>query len=271
MSDVVLVVLNRPEQAPFLLDAAAELRQLAGGGRVQVLPLQAPSPLLATADSGLMDEALQIIITEGKDRRQALRGVYDQWVARGTIDGVQSHWIDAAGPCVTDVEQHGRRADYIVIGRPCPDDDASDRQGFRAALFRTERPLLVVPPGGSGGFGRRIAVLWRDDGRAIKALLPAIRLFGHAERIDLLAGVRPKSPEPKLPPALAEHGIKAELHVLEIGSGAFARTLLDRATKLGADLLVMGAYAHNPLKDLILGGVTRDILAWAELPVLMRH
>jgi nucleotide-binding universal stress UspA family protein len=36
------------------------------------------------------------------------------------------------------------------------------------------------------------------------------------------------------------------------------------------DLLVMGAFVH-PVRNLILGGVTRHVLAHAAIPVLMRH
>jgi nucleotide-binding universal stress UspA family protein len=36
-------------------------------------------------------------------------------------------------------------------------------------------------------------------------------------------------------------------------------------------MLVMGAYAHSPLREALFGGVTSHMLAHAELPVLMRH
>jgi nucleotide-binding universal stress UspA family protein len=51
----------------------------------------------------------------------------------------------------------------------------------------------------------------------------------------------------------------------------FGKTLLDTAHRLSVDLLVMGAYAHSPLRELILGGVTNYMLAHADVPVLMRH
>jgi len=70
---------------------------------------------------------------------------------------------------------------------------------------------------------------------------------------------------------LLEHGIAAQLHVLRIGAEPFGETLLQAAHRLGADLLVMGAYAHSPLRELILGGVTRYMLEHADLPVFMRH
>ena len=46
--------------------------------------------------------------------------------------------------------------------------------------------------------------------------------------------------------------IPAQMHVLPIGDGAFGQALLDKAHALGADLLVMGAYHHSPLREMIL-------------------
>ena len=47
--------------------------------------------------------------------------------------------------------------------------------------------------------------------------------------------------------------------------------LLSRASDLGADLLVMGAYGHSRVRELLLGGVTRTVLNSMTLPVLMSH
>jgi len=70
---------------------------------------------------------------------------------------------------------------------------------------------------------------------------------------------------------LVEHGLAATLHVLAIGGVPFGEMLLDRARELGADLLIMGAYTHSPLREKLLGGTTRSVLAHADLPVLLRH
>ena len=120
-------------------------------------------------------------------------------------------------------------------------------------------------------FGRRVAIAWRDDGRAAKAVLPAMRCLARAERVFLLAGVREGRPRPAVPDVLVEHGVEAEAHVLRAGPGVFGQALLDKAHELGADMLVMGAYAHSPLRELVFGGVTRFMLGHADLPVLMRH
>jgi len=120
-------------------------------------------------------------------------------------------------------------------------------------------------------FGRRIAIAWRDEKQALRALLPALRWLASAEQVHVLVGVRDITHAIEVPRVLAEHGLIASLHVLAIHPGPFGQTLLDTAHRLGADLLVMGAYAHSPLRELILGGVTRHMLAHADLPVLMRH
>ena len=47
--------------------------------------------------------------------------------------------------------------------------------------------------------------------------------------------------------------------------------LLAEAEEVGSDLVVMGAYSQGRLRELLMGGVTRHVLAHAEVPVLMAH
>jgi nucleotide-binding universal stress UspA family protein len=47
--------------------------------------------------------------------------------------------------------------------------------------------------------------------------------------------------------------------------------LLSYAADVGTDLLVVGGYVHSRLRELVLGGVTRDLLRHMTLPVLMSH
>ncbi len=169
------------------------------------------------------------------------------------------------------VEERGRRADFIVIEQPSRHDYATSWHALRAALFATDRPILVVPRHCAAEFGRRVAIAWRDDERATKAVLSALRCLADCEQVFVLAGARAGAATPRLPPILAEHGIAAELHVLTIGGGPFGAALLRKAHELGADLLVMGAYQHTPLREFLLGGVTRYVLNHADLPVLLRH
>ena len=236
MAEVILVVSGDPGRREDLLAAARCLAALNGDDRVRMLALAPPA---------------------------------------AAVD-VPGEVLAAGADVAAEVETRGSRADFIVVAQPGPADDRATRAAFEAALFRTERPVLmlppdVLPPGAAGAFGRRVAIAWRDDAQAIKALVPALRLLAGAEQIHLLAGVRPGTPAPAIPPVLVEHGLAATLHVLAIGGVPFGEMLLDRARELGADLLIMGAYTHSPLREKLLGGTTRSVLAHADLPVLLRH
>ncbi len=52
---------------------------------------------------------------------------------------------------------------------------------------------------------------------------------------------------------------------------AVSDIVLTQVAALGADLLVMGAYGHSRLREMILGGVTREILRKMSVPILMAH
>jgi nucleotide-binding universal stress UspA family protein len=161
-------------------------------------------------------------------------------------------------------------ADFLVIGQSRHRQYGTSWQAIHAALFDTDRPVLLVPASARDGFGRRVALAWRDDSRTTRAVLAAMRCFTQLEALFVLAGQK-TGQTPRVPDILVEHSIAAELHILPVGPDLFGETLLDAVHSCGADMLVMGAFVHNPMRRLILGGVTRYMLAHADLPVLMRH
>lgn len=273
MADVILVVLSTPERIGALLDAAASLARLLGHASITALAVEAPLDFRPLSAEPLFPEAAHTLAAADHDpnRVPTLKAVFDDRVTGTQASGVASRWHEAVGDEAVIVEEKGRRADFIVAARPDPKDDRGTRHAFHAALLATERPVLVVPPVPASPSGRRVAIAWRDDRRAVKALVPSLRFLAQAEAVLVLAGARAGKPRPELPTALVEHGVNATLQVLPIGDGPFGQVLLNAAHDFDADLLIMGAYAHSPLREMILGGVTRYMLKHADLPVLMRH
>jgi hypothetical protein len=220
----------------------------------------------------LIAEAAHVAELHQQDRERAvsLEAAFDTWAPTARQAGIAVQWHRVTHAATNVIEQMGRRADFIVIARPAADDDPHTRRGFQAALLRSERPVLVVSSGQAEVFGSKIAIAWRDDGRAIKAVIPTLRFLSNAAQIHILQGMRNREDNPPVPAIFQDHAIDARMHALPI-EGVFGQALLDKAHALGADMLVMGAYAHNPLREMIFGGVTRYMLAHADLPVLMRH
>jgi nucleotide-binding universal stress UspA family protein len=273
MAEVILVLLHRPETAAGMLDGAECLTDLLGGARITALAIREPVHLSPLAAGSVTYEADLLLAAKAgeQERIAALQQAFERWVAgRPAADGT-ARWVAAEGNAATIIEARGSRADIVLVARPQEEDGAAMRHAVRAALFATERPVLLLPPGPPARFGRHVAIAWKDDQRMLKALLPALRLLGRAERIEVLIGVRQGAAPALMPLVLREHDIRADLTVLPIGSGSFGEALLAKVHQLGADMLVMGAYAHSAVREAILGGVTRYMLSRADLPVLMRH
>jgi nucleotide-binding universal stress UspA family protein len=273
MSNVILVVVDHPDLASALLAAAGRLAELAGPARINVLAIRVPPIETVMPTEEILSENAELRIrAEEQKRVDSLKSLFDAWAGAVQSPTVSPCWHDVEGRANVIAGEWGRRSDMIVVSRTRPQSPQIERQTIQAAVFDTDRPVLVVPPDlPSAAFGKRVAIAWRDDPRTLKAVLVALRCLGGAEHIAVLAGIRDGAPPAQLPKVLEEHGMHADLHVLPIGPGPFGQALLDKVDAVGADLLVMGAYAHSPLQEFVLGGVTRYMLTHAGLPVLMRH
>jgi nucleotide-binding universal stress UspA family protein len=78
-------------------------------------------------------------------------------------------------------------------------------------------------------------------------------------------------PDPDIGADLARHGAKVTVSSqpsagLDVGS-----LILSRAADMAADLIVMGAYGHSRIRELILGGATRKLFKSMTVPTLMSH
>ncbi|HTH98901.1 MAG TPA: universal stress protein [Stellaceae bacterium] len=271
MSNVVLALLTRTETAPAILAGAECLATMLADARIEVMIVRiAPlSIIMPTEEILTADRELQIRARE-TDRAAALHAIFDQW-ARGYTGGDAPRWIDEEGTLETFLESRGRRADYIVVGRPDTHPGHADHSALHAALFDTDRPVLIMPPQSRADFGRIVAIAWREDKFTLRAVLAALRCIDKAEQVHVLMGRKDGAPAPRIPEALTEHRIAVTPHELPIGKEKFGAQLLAQAHELKADLLVMGAFTHGTWHSLLFGGVTKHILAHTDLPVLMRH
>jgi nucleotide-binding universal stress UspA family protein len=269
---IVLAMLDHPAAANGLLAAAGCLADLSGGGHINVLVARVPpaSTILASEEVLTRDKEAQLRAREDA-RVASLKTIFDAWKATAKRPEGSVKWLDLEAVARGLITEWGKRADFIVLEQPGRHEYGTTWQALPAAVFETDRPVLLVPPGLTTSFGQSVAIAWRDDPHATRAVLSALRCATRAASVHLLAGVRPRSPKPRVPEILAEHGVEAGLRIIAIGGEPFGSALLAQAHALGADMLVMGAFAHGQLRELILGGVTRYMIAHADLPVLMRH
>jgi nucleotide-binding universal stress UspA family protein len=275
MPQSILVLLRHPENAESLLNAAARLADIMEFARINALAIEETIELTPGAATTLAGRFEEVVAVKEAERRRILdlKDIFTEWATR-VANHADTFWFEAEGNTGALVARWGQRADIIVAARPTP-NDRIDRETLRIALLGTDRPVLMVPPPTvhslNATFGRRVAIAWRDERHALRAVLAALPWLQCTDEVHVLIGLRDPKQAVDVPTVLVEHGILVSLHALAIHPGSFGQRLLDTAHHLGADLLVMGAYAHQPLREIIFGGATRHILTHAELPVLMRH
>lgn len=268
MGGVVLAVLDRAESVGAVFSGAAHLLSLRGGGTVQALAVRTPPVAGLMAPDQALTHAEEARLRAAEEAwASAVRAAAGSWLSRLDKKAVALRLIESEGDIAHFVAEHGRRSDATVVSGSAR-EPGKGRDALHAALFDTSRPVLLVPPQSKAGFGRVVAVAWKDDVRAPKAVLAAMPILAQAEAVHVL---RARVSEAKVPAILEEHGIMAQAHAVPGHDGPVGAQLLKLAHELGADLLVMGAYAHGEWREALLGGVTRYMLGHADLPLLMRH
>jgi nucleotide-binding universal stress UspA family protein len=149
---------------------------------------------------------------------------------------------------------------------------------FEGALFRSGRPVLLMPPNWRGGaLGRRILAAWVARREAARALADASPFLSEAEHVSVVSVDAASSPEDGAPPGvdisaqLARHGFDVELRQVDGLGRAAEDVLIDEAHALDADLIVMGGSGHSRVREFMFGGVTRSMARKSPLPVLLSH
>jgi nucleotide-binding universal stress UspA family protein len=70
---------------------------------------------------------------------------------------------------------------------------------------------------------------------------------------------------------LSSHSISVEFIHCERIAHSIGHILLEKANDLQAGLIVMGAYGHNHIGEMILGGVSNHLLKHSRLPLFLAH
>jgi nucleotide-binding universal stress UspA family protein len=192
-------------------------------------------------------------------------------------DGVEGEWRVIEGNVAEALTTCARYSDLTVIGQTDPDHPSYPAAMPDQVVLGAGGPVLVVPYAGNfETVGRRAMVAWNGGREAARAVRDALPLLRHAE-VTRVYSLNPTGPEhlagADISLHLARHGVSAEASRDVVVEGASSNdigaTMLSAAADFGADLLVMGAYGHSRVREIVLGGATQEILRSMTVPVLM--
>jgi nucleotide-binding universal stress UspA family protein len=197
--------------------------------------------------------------------------------------GVEAEWrrLNSDSPNIADgVIEHGLQADVLLISqRNDLGNDGIEPDFCERVVMESGRPVIVVPHNGKfNEIGEHVVVGWNASREATRAVFDAMPMLESSEETRLI-WVDPQKqweksgnlPGAEMAATLTRHGVRSIAEAMPtdgIGSGD---ALLNRASDLGADLIVMGAYGHTRLREFVFGGATRTMLDQMTLPVLLSH
>lgn len=234
-------------------------------------------PIFYWPSSGLIPLAHALVDEINAKRRAHAEAAEARIASAAAIGGftAEFHIVQQSSSYIRDrLSSSARLSDFIILPRPGHRLSA-ETDVIQLMLFRSGRPVLVIPPNWDRGADhRKIMIAWDGGIRAARAVGDAMPFLTRAEEIEILC-VSPDTSKSiagvDLAAHLARHAKSVIVTDLETQHGDVAQTLRAHMTMARADLLVMGAFAHPHLLQMMLGGVTRDMLSDAEVPLLLSY
>lgn len=193
--------------------------------------------------------------------------------------GGSSEWRSVTGMVDECLIEAGRYADLIVLGQYDPEalpvTTSSDL--VERVAMATERPTLIVPHiGAAKPPGGNVMVCWNGSRESVRAVTAALPILKAAIKVTLLM-IDPQKTSSTSEPGveiaqwLSRHGVEAVLQHDSADGSDVGGVILSRAADRGVDLIVMGIYGHSRVREMILGGASRTLLASMTVPLLVAH
>ena len=208
---------------------------------------------------GVMREGIdrQLSTVEERFRQSIPTGMKSQW--RGLVGDVSEVVVDTA-----------LRADLIVTAHKGTGAFGQAREVDLGRIILTSgRPVLVVADESAAFNCERIVVGWKDTREARRALVDALPFLDRASDVKIvtISEGEADAEREKLNEILAwldTHGVAASSELIESDAG-FIDVLESTARASHADLVVAGGYGHSRMRELLFGGMTRNLIAASSL------
>lgn len=252
------------------------------------IPSQTPyagQPQATVSISDLVDDddvSFEDAATDDNANEALARAKFQDWRAAHDLapnhadklgGGPRAKWRKSPYSLETEIVASGRLSDLIILN--CPDaHEAAKQRAFDVAVFETGRPTLLVFDEIPDDMLRHVLIAWNGSLEATRAVTAAMPLLEKAGRVSIFSAtehVGTPTAHLDLGELLIRHGIQSHKLQAVPGEPSIGAALLKVAAYNGVTMLVMGAYTHSRVREMLLGGVTQHVIRHATIPVLMMH
>ncbi|MEI9410133.1 MULTISPECIES: universal stress protein [Mesorhizobium] len=270
----IVAILQNEQDAERVLDCAIPLASRFESHLIGIHAEALPVPY--TSATGFPDtEFLQVSADMNRERAEKLQAFF---LRRIEDSGLSFEWRSLesfSGDSALTGISNVRAADLIIAAQRETDGDPS--ADVDTLVYDAGRPVLVVPHAGPlVTTFKRVLLAWNGSKEAARAAFDALPFIIEADKTDILVIDPPdtldESPEAagaEIASALSRHGATVSVSVQKSGGTSVDDMIQNRIAETGADLLVLGAYSHSWLRQLLFGGVTRTVLRTAQVAAFL--
>ncbi len=194
----------------------------------------------------------------------------------GVVTEASASFHTATGYVEEVVSIRARLADLIVVSRTPKKGTSKFSEVIHNCLFKTGRPVLLVPPGKTAKkFNGKVAIAWNGSVEATHAVAFAMPYMEKGKAWIVTAMTDESKDFPLQPEDLAAHleryGVETKTLWPDTKKSAAPQAVINAAKTVDASMIVMGAYTHSRVREIILGGMTEYMLKNADILVLLAH
>jgi len=225
------------------------------------------------ARSALLTELAELDAQKARLAQKRGRAILDDAESLLSSRGVQSvHTKLRNGEIVETVQDMEADADLLVLGKrgeAADFDKGHLGSNLERVIRSTSKPVLVA----SRAFKPISRVLFAFDGG--KSSLKAIEFLSQAAHYSdlpchvLMVGTETPDHRRQVEGAVAalkKGGFEATCAIVQ---GQAESVITDQVETEGVDLVVMGAYGHSRIRNLIIGSTTTEMIRSCKVPVLL--
>jgi len=193
------------------------------------------------------------------------------------LNDVRYEWTVMEGEHIKILSQMSHYHDLAIVSQ-------SDPKNLEQMLFAElpdqlamvgSCPVIVLPHSQRRMvLGRRILIAWKETVECSRAVRASFPLLKQAESVTLVSREGGKDAArslERIANTLRMHDIEPAVRTPQYGARAAEGRVLEYAKASRADMIVMGGSGNSRLRDLVLGGGARRLLANAHIPILMSH
>jgi nucleotide-binding universal stress UspA family protein len=242
---------------------------------------------LDMAPPGAIGDAVQKIQQETRERTRRAAETFlhvckSQDITRLDAPPPPHHmtasWIVRQGEVIDSLAATARFHDLSVVAGGSRRATGISVDDLGNMIFTSGRPVLLASGSVPAPHFRTVVIAWKDRPEAARALTAAMPLLERAAQVIVVGvtegGADQQAVAVGLAPVVEQlrwHGIDAHQRVITRDDRRVSESLFAAAAAAQADLLVMGAYGHSRLREIVFGGVTEDVLQGVDIPVLLMH